>query len=91
MAVDSRAGVFSIVGQVPELFGDTMVHAGDGGDVAVGWSSPGQSRHWLSLSSAACLEGAITVGGDGDVDDPGGSCRNCNRGGGKCVKLQRQV
>ena len=81
MAVDSSTGVFSIVGQVLELLGNAMVHAGDGGEVAVGRSGPGQSGRWLPLGSAACLEGAIPVGADGDVNDPGGSCRNRNRGG----------
>lgn len=69
MAVDSGTGVFSIVGQVLELLGDAMVHAGDGGEVAVGRSSPGQSGRWLPLGGAACLEGAIPVGADSDVDD----------------------
>lgn len=81
MAVDSSTGVFSVVGQVPELLGDTVVHAGDGGEVAVGWSRPGQSGRWLPLGGAACLEGVIPVGADSDVNDPGGSCRNHNRGG----------
>lgn len=90
MGVDSSTGIFSIVGQVPELLSDTMVHAGDGGDVAVGWSGPGQSGCRFPLGSAACLEGAIPVGADGDVNDPGGSCRIHNRGG-KAVRFQRQV
>ena len=84
MAVDSRAGVFSVMGQVPELLGDAVVHAGGGGEVAVGGSGPGESGRRLALGCAACLEGLIPIGDDRDVDDPGGSCRNCNRGGKLC-------
>lgn len=79
MAVGGSTGVFSIMGQVSELLGDTMVHAGGGGEVAIGWSSPGQSRRWLPLCSAASLEGAVPIGAHSDVDDPRGSCKSHKR------------
>lgn len=79
MAVDSSAGVFPITGQVLDLPGDTVAGAGDGAKVAVGWARPGQDGCWLPLGSAACLERVIPIGADGNVNDPGGSCRNQER------------